>query len=234
MAALGHWSSCSRSREEARAAAGNQRRWWQQRRRLYAPRDSRRMWRLPGRPLRAPLCRVGRDWLADPSLGSAPWGSPRDLEPRPRPPRRRGARGRGDWRGGDLSPPTPTSGRVCCQQVAKALTGLPTPTLRLRLAGAPYPSCAKSARARPGKNLKTQKLRNPGGPGPYEIVAAFARTCLHVGGTCPSARGTPALMAEKSPQSLRLVWRVGLRQEDLGFWSGAEDSPTQPLPPTPG
>lgn len=52
---------------------------------------------------------------------------------------------------------------------------------RLRLAGAPYPSCAKSARARPGKNVKTQKLRNPGGPGPYEIVAVFARTCLHVG-----------------------------------------------------
>lgn len=52
--------------EEARAAAGNRRRWWWQRlRRLYVPRDSRRMWRLLGRPLGAPLCPVGRDWLAD-------------------------------------------------------------------------------------------------------------------------------------------------------------------------
>lgn len=182
MAALGHWRNGSRSLEEARAAAGHQLRWWQQRRRLYAPRGSRRMWRLLGRPLAAPLCSVGRDWLANPSLGSAPWGSPRDLELRPRPPPEAGCAGEGRvGLGRGTVSPSPTPGRVCCQQVAKASTGLPTPTLRLRLAGAPYPSCAKSARARPGKNLKTQKLRNPGGPGPYEIVAAFARTCLHVG-----------------------------------------------------
>ena len=104
MATLGHWSRGSRSRDEARAAAGNQRWWWWQRRpRLYVPRDSRRMWRLLGRPLGAPLCPVGRDWLSDPSLGSAPWGSLQDPGPATPTPEA-GCAGDGGTRGGGIGP----------------------------------------------------------------------------------------------------------------------------------
>lgn len=82
---------------------------------------------------------------------------------------------------------SPTLGRVCCQQVAKASTGLPTPTLRLRLAGgsdlqAPLPQLRKERQSPPWQKCENPEIiRNPGGPGPYEIVAVFARTCLHVG-----------------------------------------------------
>ena len=72
-----------------------------------------------------------------PSLGSAPWESLRDPGPATPTPEA-GCAGRGQAGRRD-PPPAPASKCSCSQQVAKALTGLPPPTFRLRLAGAPYP-----------------------------------------------------------------------------------------------
>lgn len=122
---------------------------------------------------------------------------------------------------------SPTLGRVCCQQVAKASTGLPTPTLRLRLAGgsdlqAPLPQLRKERQSPPWQKCENPEIKKPRRTRPLRNRGSLCSDLPACRRICPSARGTPALTAEKSPQSLRLAWCGGLRQEDLGVslqWS---------------
>lgn len=98
----------------------------------------------------------------------------------------------------------------------------------------PLPQLRKERQSPPWQKFENPEIKKPRRTRPLRNRGSLCSDLPACRRTCLSARGTPALTAEKSPQSLRLAWCVGLRQEDLGVCSGAEDSPIQPLPPTPG
>ena len=119
------------------------------------------MWRLPGRPLRAPLCRVGRDWLADPSLGSAPWGSPRDLEPPATPTPEAGCAGQGRLAGRGPVSSYPHLWTRLLPAGGKGLDGPAHAHLAAQTCRRPLPQLRKERQSPPWQKFENPEIKKP-------------------------------------------------------------------------